>query len=386
MSGRSPLLLAALWLGCRTSTPPTPIASPQSPRVPESAVVAAAPAEPWTINLGAAGLDAHHVSTAEDGSVLVAGTFEASLTLPDQPSVVPRGPRDVAVVTISPSGHVHEVQTLAASTAEVTALERHLLSVVTQHAVSIGKTHVQAPAPRGVFPGARGVVVDTRAAAVLYQVDDLHDLHAWPLPDGSVLVAAFFDDGATPPHTQLVRIVDQRAVWTTELPGVEVSAATEADGTVWVATRGDRRLDVVPLDTATGAAASPTVTVRPGFDDLGSIVALDGDRAWGHTSGPVHDGMSHAARPFRADATRFQPLRDATAFVLDADPSSGDVLVSVLFESDDTPPLQPGTYLLRDEGAQHVDAAQASHGRLTDAHAVLLRACGRGTCVEAIPR
>ena len=122
------------------------------------------------------------------------------------------------------------------------------------------------------------------------------------------------------------------------------------------------------------------------FDDLGSIVALDGDRAWGHTSGPVHDGLSHAARPFRADATRFQPLRDATAFVLDADPSSGDVLVSVLFESDDTPPLQPGTYLLRDEGAQHVDAAQASHGRLTDAHAVLLRACGRGTCVEAIPR
>ncbi len=143
------------------------------------------------------------------------------------------------------------------------------------------------------------------------------------------------------------------------------------------------------VDLSSGASSSSTYEVRPGFDDLGSIVALapSGDQAWGHTSGPPKDGMSHAALPFVATRDTFTPLLDATAFMLDADPGTGDVLLSVLHAGaihDGPSVAEPGVYLL-EAGSPRRIAESATRGALTPTHAVLVRDCDQALCVEAIP-
>lgn len=366
--------------------PPPPVRAPESPP--------ASTPEPWALDLSATPLRVKALSVDVRGSLRIAGEFRGTLSVASLTPTEASGGQDVAVLRLSAEGVPERLRTLGGGEDEdLHSLHGNVVALRTFGALELGETKLDLPAPIDRFiPPSNGVVIELgEAPTVRRHVENAHRVEAWPLDDGDTLVAAAFDNGEDPLRTTLTRVGSGGERWSTTLPNLEISAAAHGTAQLWVATRGQRMLATHAVDPASGTLEGPVLTVRPGFDDLGRIVALNAEgAAWGHTSAPLVGDLSHSARPFLATRDAFEPQLDATAYVLAVDPDRGDILVSVLHDTpiNEEGPAVSGTgvYVLGSAGPRRIAETSPRMGAFTPSHVVTARDCETGSCIEATPR
>ncbi len=381
-------------LGCRVDGPP-PLRS--TPPTPPADIAAPAAAEPvrWTLEFPGANLQLRELVPTDAGGVRLAGTFTGTLSIPGFEPRAAHGGADIVVLTISARGHLDDVKTFGSDGEDdLHSVHGSLVSVRAFGTWALGDDVIVPSQQHSELapPPSTSVVVDVENGLQrIAAVDGAHRSECWPLADGSALLAAFFDDAHAPAMTRLERHKNGALVWSATLPDVEATAMIESDSGLWLATRRPRVLTVQRVDPTTGTISEPNLLLRPGFDDLGSIIALSPEgHAWGHSSGPPRAGLSHAARPFFATQNSFTPLLDATAMVLDVDTPTGDVLVHVLhprtINGEGAEVSEAGVYLLHDGVPAKLTRSPARGGVLTPTHVVVVSPCESGPCVQAVGR
>lgn len=386
---RMSVLACVLVGGCQNNTPPEPPPARPQVRVPDPVEPQRDPVPGWTVEVSGSGLLVGRLASVEE-NVFVAMEFEGEAAVGDT-TFRSAGERDVAVLELDPKASVLSARSYGGTGDDMLqSLHGTLSSIRSFGGLSVGPTEVPAPSTTHDFllPSV-GVVIDVDTERVVHRVADSFQLDAWSRGDRAILVAAHFDDGESPTRTEVSMVRDGTPVWNTTLEGMQVSWFEATGNEAWLATKGQGRLET--RQVFEGSLGSPHLTVRPGFEELGAIVrtAADG-RAWGHTSAPRQGRLSHAARPFLATPSSFEPLLDATAFVLDADPATGDVLLNVVhatpINGEGSTVPTPGLFLLRAGTPKRVGEGNVTAGVLTPSHAVVLRSCGENTCIEAISR
>lgn len=380
-----------LALGCRGGpTPPTDSQPATAARIVQPTPAVSA----WTLEFPDNNIELRGLEPTKSGGLLIAGHFRGTLNVPGFEPRQARGENDIVVLTVSARGAIEDMKTFGSHGEDAfQSVHGSLVSVRAFGAWTLGDdVIVPPPSPGQVIPPSTSVVLDVATDLQrVASVDSAHRIECWPLADGSALLAAFFDDPDAPASTRLERYKNGTLAWSSTLPDVEATAMTESPSGLWLATRRPRVRTVQHIDVTTGVASEPHLLFHPGFDDLGSFITLSPDgHAWGHTAGRMRADLSRIARPLFATPGTLNPLLDATAMVLDADTSNGDVLVQVLnpkaIDGKGAAVSEPGVYLLHNGVPSKISDGHSDSGRLTKTHAVLISSCESGPCVEAHPR